>query len=124
MRFADDLAHDKPEIYPIKPIPRGHIFKLTLNNIELSLYFSLYNFSGLRSHLKGGSHYKYRYLSYMVVCCDFLNEITYLRPFLFQDRFLSVKRNKYKFFYLFILYIIIVEYYLPTIIIITILKFL
>jgi hypothetical protein len=50
----------------------------------------------------------------MVVCCDFLNYITYLRPNIFQDRFLSVKRNKYKYLYFFILFIIVIEYYIPT----------
>jgi len=117
LRFADDLAHDKEDIYPVKPIPQGHIFKLTLNNIELSLYFSLYHFSRTQPYLKGNERYKYRYLSFMVVCCDFLNYITYLRPNIFQDRFLSVKRNKYKYLYFFILFIMIIEYYIPTVII-------
>ena len=116
MSYADDIANNKEEIYPIRPIPEGHIFKLTKNNVELSLYFSIRHFnSQLTEHQKGGRFYGFSWSrSWRLVCSQFLNELTFLRPFLFQDRFLSVKRNKYKFLYLLILYIIVVEYYIPT----------
>jgi hypothetical protein len=115
MISADDLAHDKEDIYPRNSIVQGHIFKLTLNNVELSLYYSIRHFtSALSSSRYGERMYKYRYQDFMVVCCTYLNYITYLRPNIFQDRFLSVKRNKYKYLYFFILFIIIIEYYIPT----------
>ena len=91
------------------------MFKLTLRNIELSLYFSLRFFSiFLSQYQKGGRDYPYRQRSWIPICSQFLNDITFLRPSLFQDRFIPVKRNKYKYFYLYLLFIIVVEYYIPT----------
>ena len=115
---ADNLTELYPDLGPRGVIRGGNMFKLTLKNIELSLYFSLRYFSiFLNQYQKGGTSYTYRHISWIQICTSFLNDITYLRPNLFQDRFISVKRNKFKFFYLFLLFIIVVEYYIPTLII-------
>ena len=115
---ADNLTELYPDLGPRGPIRKGNIFKLTLKNIELSLYFSLRFFcTSLSQYQKCGDMYKYRRISWIPVCSCFLNDITYLRPNLFQDRFIPVKRNKFKFFYLFLLFIMVVEYYIPTLII-------
>jgi hypothetical protein len=46
-----------------------------------------------------------------------LDNIYYLRDNLYSDRLRFVKRNKYKYLYFFILFIMIIEYYIPTVII-------
>jgi hypothetical protein len=99
----------------LKGDPKWNMFELTYNNIELSLYYSIRNFSArLRYFLYGGKNYKYRYQEPSLSALLFLNNIGDLRPTLFEDRFKYIKRNKLKYLYLFILFIIVVEYYIPT----------
>ena len=93
------------------------MFKLTFNNVELSLYLSLrYFFFKIydpRRTSKQLRNDEFK-LNLPYACNGYINEIAIIRENLYNDRYLFVTRNKYKYFYLFILYIIIVEYYLPT----------
>ena len=103
------------------------MFKLTFNNIELSLYFSIRHFffkykdfgiDKIDEKIKNGtlSPRMSQYLSQQARLYA-LDNIFWLRENLYSDRLKFVKRNKFKFFYLFLLFIIVVEYYIPTLII-------
>ena len=73
MSYADDIANNKEEIYPMKPIPEGHIFKLTKNNVELSLYFSIRHFALLLKEFQYGER-RYGFLwsrSWGLACWSF-----------------------------------------------------
>ena len=94
----------------------GTMFKLTCNNVELSLYLSIrYFFVKLISFRP--EPYSAWYYRYPCACSGLIDDIAIIRENLYNDRYIFVKRNKFKYFYLFLLFIMVVEYYIPTIII-------
>lgn len=115
LAYSRNIKISNFQIY-VKNNTPGTMFKLTRNNIELSLYFSIRYFFIKLIYFRPAP-YSAWYYRHPNACNGLIDDIAIIRENLYNDRYIFVKRNKFKFFYLFLLFIMVIEYYIPTLII-------